>query len=200
MAAHASTFCTCALRPSKPRRRSVTPAAIQTLVPTGSWITCADSPGSNRTRDESAPLSTLITARPGSSMWIAPPAGRAASPVSSALVSGARHRNRDQRHTRLAQFATFKCTTPLEHLVRVHTMCSRHFGHAGARLQCQAPPCLTGFSTISRSFSSAARSIRIHAGITSGWASPRVIQNVFGSSSIRFTAGVGWKSFLGSRG
>ena len=30
------TVDTCALRPSKPRRRSVTPAAIQTFVPTGS--------------------------------------------------------------------------------------------------------------------------------------------------------------------
>jgi hypothetical protein len=35
-----------------------------------------------RTKDESAPLSTLITARPGSSMWIAPPAGVATSSVS----------------------------------------------------------------------------------------------------------------------
>src|SRR6185503_3695371 len=42
-----NTFCTCALSPSNPRRRSVTPAAIQTLVPTGSWITGQGSPGSN---------------------------------------------------------------------------------------------------------------------------------------------------------
>ena len=39
-----NTFCTCALSPSNPRRRSVTPAAIQTLVPTGSWITGEGSP------------------------------------------------------------------------------------------------------------------------------------------------------------
>ena len=64
-------------------------------------------------------------------MWIAP-----AEPHNffclSALVSSAGHRHRDQRHTRLAQLATIKCTTPLEHLVRVHTMGSRHFGYAGA--------------------------------------------------------------------
>src|ERR1019366_8854448 len=47
-----NTFCTCALRPSKPRRRSVTPAAIQILVSTGSWITGADSPGSNATEPD----------------------------------------------------------------------------------------------------------------------------------------------------
>ncbi len=35
-----------------------------------------------RTRDESAPLSTLIVARPGSSMWIAPVAGLAAPSIS----------------------------------------------------------------------------------------------------------------------
>jgi hypothetical protein len=42
-----STVCTCALRPSKPRRKSVTPAAIQILVPAGSSITCAGSQESN---------------------------------------------------------------------------------------------------------------------------------------------------------
>ena len=41
------TVCTCALRPSKPRRISVTPAAIQILVPVGSWITSAGSQESN---------------------------------------------------------------------------------------------------------------------------------------------------------
>ena len=44
-----STVCTCALRPLKPRRRSVTPAAIQILVPVRSSITCAGSPESNAT-------------------------------------------------------------------------------------------------------------------------------------------------------
>jgi hypothetical protein len=33
----------------KPRRRSVTPAAIQILVPVRNSITCASSPGSNAT-------------------------------------------------------------------------------------------------------------------------------------------------------
>ena len=55
----------------------------------------------------------------------------------SALVIPAGHRNRDQSHTRLAQFATLECTTPLEHLVRVHTMGLRHLRYAGARLQRQ---------------------------------------------------------------
>ena len=55
----------------------------------------------------------------------------------SALVSWAAHRDRDQRNTRLTQLATIKCTTPLEHLVRVHTMGLRHLGYAGARLQRQ---------------------------------------------------------------
>ena len=55
----------------------------------------------------------------------------------SALVLGAAHRDRDQRNTRLTQFATIKCTTPLEHLVRVHTMGLRHLGYTGARLQRQ---------------------------------------------------------------
>ena len=44
-----STVCTCALRPLKPRRRSVTPAAIHILVPVRSSITCAGSPESNAT-------------------------------------------------------------------------------------------------------------------------------------------------------
>ncbi len=55
----------------------------------------------------------------------------------SALVSWAAHRDRHQRNTRLTQFATIKCTTPLEYLVRVHTMGLRHLGYAGARLQRQ---------------------------------------------------------------
>ena len=38
-----STVCTCALKPSKPRRISVTPAAIQILVPVGRSITSAGS-------------------------------------------------------------------------------------------------------------------------------------------------------------
>ena len=40
------TVCTFALRPSKPRRMSVTPAAIHILVPVRSSITCANSQGS----------------------------------------------------------------------------------------------------------------------------------------------------------
>jgi len=40
------TVCTFALRPSKPRRISVTPAAIHILVPVRSSITCANSRGS----------------------------------------------------------------------------------------------------------------------------------------------------------
>src|ERR1700740_384668 len=46
------TFCTCALSPSNPRRKSVTPAAIQILVSTGSWITCAEDLGSDATEQE----------------------------------------------------------------------------------------------------------------------------------------------------
>ncbi len=38
-----NTVCTWPLSPSKPRRMSVTPAAIQIFVPVGSCITCADS-------------------------------------------------------------------------------------------------------------------------------------------------------------
>ena len=47
------------------------------------------------------------------------------------------HRDRHQCHTRLAQFATIKCTTPLKHLVRVRTMGLRHLGYPRARLQRQ---------------------------------------------------------------
>jgi hypothetical protein len=43
------TVCTFALRPSKPRRMSVTPAASQILVPDRSSITSAGSQGSNAT-------------------------------------------------------------------------------------------------------------------------------------------------------
>lgn len=39
-------ICTCALNPGKPRRISVTPAAIQMRVPVRSSITCASSPKS----------------------------------------------------------------------------------------------------------------------------------------------------------
>ena len=38
------TVCTCALSPSKPRRISVTPAAIQMRVPAGKSITAKESP------------------------------------------------------------------------------------------------------------------------------------------------------------
>ena len=41
-----STVCTFALRPSKPRRMSVTPAASHIFVPVRSSITCANSQGS----------------------------------------------------------------------------------------------------------------------------------------------------------
>jgi hypothetical protein len=44
-----STVCTCALRPWKPRRRSVTPAAIQIFVPVRNSITCVGSPESSAT-------------------------------------------------------------------------------------------------------------------------------------------------------
>ena len=44
-------------------------------------------------------------------------------------------RHWDKRYVRLAQFATFKCSPPCEHLVRVHTMSSRHLGHADAGLE-----------------------------------------------------------------
>ena len=91
----------------------------------------------DRTREGSAPLSTLIIARPGSSTWIAPPAGAGTSPVSlsSSLVLDHCHRN--QRCAGLVQFATLKRATPLEDLVRVHTVRSRHLGNTGARLQRQ---------------------------------------------------------------
>src|SRR5580704_17764329 len=55
----------------------------------------------------------------------------------SVVFSAALYRDRDQRHARLAQFTAFIGSTPLEHLVRVHTMGSRYFGYAGARLQRQ---------------------------------------------------------------
>src|ERR1035438_10515895 len=42
-----STVCTFALRPSNPRRISVTPAAIHIFVPVRRSITCANSQGSN---------------------------------------------------------------------------------------------------------------------------------------------------------
>ena len=63
-----NTFCTCALNPSKPRRRSVTPAAIQIFGPDRKLDHWRRLSRIEHTRDESAPLSTLITARPGSSM------------------------------------------------------------------------------------------------------------------------------------
>src|ERR1700739_904480 len=55
----------------------------------------------------------------------------------SLLVFRVRYRHRNQRYARLAQFATLKGPPPREHLVRVHAVSTRHFGHADARVQRQ---------------------------------------------------------------
>ncbi len=45
----------------------------------------------------------------------------------SLLLLQVRYLDRDQRDARLAQFATFEGTSPLEQLVRVHVICSKAF-------------------------------------------------------------------------
>ena len=54
--------------------------------------------------------------------------------LASVLILWACHRDRDQRRARLRQLATFECASPSKHLVRVHTVSSRYFSHADARL------------------------------------------------------------------
>jgi hypothetical protein len=53
----------------------------------------------------------------------------------SLLLFRVRHSHRNQRYARLAQFAALERTSPLEQLIRVHTLRSRHFGDASTRSQ-----------------------------------------------------------------
>jgi hypothetical protein len=70
------------------------------------------------------------------------------SPVRTAdCLSGSSHHDRKKRrrcHRGLAQLAPFKSTTPLEHLVRDHAVCTSHKRSARTWLQCQlrTPPLL----------------------------------------------------------
>jgi len=98
------------------------------LGPTGSWITDEDSLAEYATVSDRLALHSDHRS-PRKFDIIAPPAEVA---TASTLASPplARHRNRDQRCARLVQFAMLVRTTPLEQLVRVHTLRSRHFGHA----------------------------------------------------------------------
>ena len=132
-----NTFCTCALK------------SVETAAQVRHSC-CNPDLGSNRkldhlrrlsrierTRDESAPLSTLIVARPGSSMWIAPVAGLAAPSISllssrglptvtgtsATLGSLSSPRSNARRHLN-----TWFAFTP---------WALRNLGDAGARLQRQ---------------------------------------------------------------
>jgi hypothetical protein len=53
----------------------------------------------------------------------------------SLLLFRVRHSQTNQRYARLAQFAALERMSPLEQLVRVHTLRSRHFGDASTRSQ-----------------------------------------------------------------
>ena len=54
---------------------------------------------------------------------------------SSPLVLRVQRRDLDQRRAWLAQLATLKCASPVERLLRIHTVSSPHFSHADTRLR-----------------------------------------------------------------
>ena len=70
-------------------------------------------------------------------MWIAPAAALVASSVSLLSSRGLPTVTGTSATLGSLKFAKLKCTAPLEHLVRVHTMGLRHLGYAGARPQRQ---------------------------------------------------------------
>ena len=89
------------------------------------------------TNDGSAPLSTLIIARPGSSMWIAPALDACGTSSASLRHSPALVTLTAMRCGRLDQFPTLEHPSPLKNLVRVQPVRSRHFSYARTRVQCQ---------------------------------------------------------------
>ena len=156
-----STVCTCALRPSKPRRMSVTPAAVQNPGSCAEFNHLHRLSRIERNNAGSAPLSTLINALPGNSMWIVPAVAcccsAAGSPISAshgadtvtgskAVVGAAGSANwpllKARRHanTWLAFTPCARATTPHWRLAPSSTLQSDASPQPNAICECDVDP------------------------------------------------------------
>ena len=137
-----STVCTFALKPSKPRRMSVTPAApaksssryeVQSLAQTLK----------NRTQQRGISAALDTDHRPSRKLDVdRAGAGRLmlVGRLPCLRLTRSSHCNRKQSCARgrgLNQLAALECTSPLKHLVRVQPMRTCNQRHARAWLQCQ---------------------------------------------------------------
>ena len=124
------------------------PAAIQIRVPCLRLDHRKRLPRTARTSSGSTPASTLITARPGSSIWIDPDRRCRESHPRQRHVRLCRHGHRHQPALRLlanTQGSLAILVSPLEHLVRIYSMLTGHSGNRSSLgqtwpLRCDASP------------------------------------------------------------